>query len=64
MEQIYTVPEVARYLKLSKSKVYNLVQRGEIPSIKIGRNVRIRQSDLDQWLDEQTQPGYSDFRWE
>jgi len=61
MEKIYTVPEVADYLKLSKSKVYNLVQRGEIPSIKIGRNVRIRESDLDQWLDDQTQPYHTNF---
>ena len=56
MEKIYTVPEVARYLKLSQSKVYNLVQRNEIPHIKIGRNVRIKESDLDRWLDEQTRP--------
>ena len=30
MEEIYTIPEVARYLKLSKSKVYYMVQTGEI----------------------------------
>jgi excisionase family DNA binding protein len=42
MEEIYTIPEVARYMKLSKSKVYYMVQNGEIPHLKIGRNVRIR----------------------
>jgi len=56
LDEIFTIPEVAEYLKMSKSKIYNLVQRNEIPSIKIGRNVRIRQSELETWLDEQTQP--------
>ena len=51
METIYTVPEVAEYLKMSKSKVYYLIQRREIPYIKIGRNVRIRQEDLVKWLE-------------
>ena len=56
METIYTIPEVAEYLKMSKSKVYDLVKKGRIPFIKIGRNVRIRKSDLMKWLDEQKRP--------
>jgi putative molybdopterin biosynthesis protein len=55
-EKIYTVPEIAQYLKMSKSKVYDLVKKKKIPFIKIGRNVRIRQSDFDEWLEEMTQP--------
>ena len=54
MEKIYTVPEVAEYLKMSKSKVYDLVKKKKIPFIKIGRNVRIRQSDLLKWLEKMT----------
>lgn len=59
METIYTIPEIADYLKMSKSKVYDLVKRGKITFIKIGRNVRIRESDLDEWLEEQTRPSNS-----
>ena len=51
MEAIMTIPEVARYLKISKSKIYYLVQRREIPHVKIGRNVRIKESELTKWLD-------------
>ncbi len=50
---IMTIPEVASYLKISKAKIYYLVQRNEIPHVKIGRNVRIKESDLAKWLDEQ-----------
>ena len=52
MDEIFTIPEVARYLKLSKSKVYALVQTGEIPHLKIGRNVRIRETELKQWIEK------------
>ncbi|MCC7360556.1 MAG: helix-turn-helix domain-containing protein [Anaerolineales bacterium] len=49
-DNVMTVPEVARYLKLSKSKVYCLVQQRQIPHIKIGRNVRVREKDVQAWL--------------
>jgi excisionase family DNA binding protein len=49
-EIVYTIPEVAQFLKISKSKVYYLVKRNEIPHIRIQRNVRILQSDLVAWL--------------
>lgn len=54
MEQIYTVLEVAKYLKISKSKLYLMIARREIPFIRIGvKSVRIRESDLIKWLEEQ-----------
>lgn len=52
-EEILTVSEVAEYLKISKSKLYLLIQRKELPHIKIQRNVRIRRSDLEKWLNNQ-----------
>lgn len=55
-EKIYTVPEVAEYLKMSSSKVYYLVQRKEIPHLKLGRNIRIKESDLKTYLDEHFVP--------
>ena len=40
-DKVFTIPEVAAYLKISKSKIYYLVSRKEIPHLKLGRNVRI-----------------------
>ena len=54
MSEILTIPEVAQYLKLSVSKVYAMVQHGEIPHIRIERNVRIRESDLQKWIAKKT----------
>jgi excisionase family DNA binding protein len=52
-DKIFTVPEVAAFLKISRSKIYYLISRKEIPHLKIGRNVRIRQTDLQKWMDNQ-----------
>jgi hypothetical protein len=30
-----------------------MIRRGEIPHIKIGKNVRILELDLEEWLTEQ-----------
>jgi excisionase family DNA binding protein len=54
MDRIMTIPQVAEYLQISKSKLYWLVQTRQIPHIKIGRNVRVRESDLQRWPETQT----------
>ena len=53
-DRILTIPEVAEYLQLSKAKVYWLVSRKEIPHIRIGRNVRIKETELAEWLKQQS----------
>ncbi len=40
MESLWTVVEVAAYLKVSKSWVYHRVAAGELPYLKIGNLVR------------------------
>jgi len=52
-DKVLTIPEVAAYLKISKSKIYYLVSQKQIPHLKVGRNVRIRESDLQKWLELQ-----------
>jgi len=48
-DKVFTIPEVAAYLKISKSKFYDLLSHKKIPHLKVGRNVRIRESDLLRW---------------
>jgi excisionase family DNA binding protein len=54
MDKIMTIPQVAAVLQISKAKIYMMVKRGQIPYIRIFRNVRIRESELNKWLDKQT----------
>ncbi len=50
------VPEVAEVLRIARSRAYELVGSGEIPSIRIGRSVRVNRRELDRWIEEQRHP--------
>ena len=47
------VEEASRYLALGRTKTYELVAQGEIPSIRFGRSLRIPREALRAWLDAQ-----------
>lgn len=47
------VREVAEFLQIGRSRAYELVADGEIPSVKIGRSVRVSRRELERWLEEQ-----------
>ena len=41
-QKLLRVHEVAQWLSVSRSHVYQLMERGELPYIKIGKNRRVR----------------------
>lgn len=47
---IFTVADVATYLKLPVSTVYRLAERREIPGHKVGRQWRFQRAVIDEWL--------------
>ena len=47
---LLTGTEVARQLCISRSKAYDLMRRGVIPTVRMGRNVRVRQQDIDEFI--------------
>ncbi len=49
------VPEVAEVVRIARSRAYELVAEGKIPSVRIGRSVRVSCRDLERWLEEQRQ---------
>ncbi len=51
-DAVYTIDELAIYLKLPKRTLYKLAQEGTIPGHKVGRHWRFRRETIDRWLDE------------
>ena len=49
---LLTAGEVAKILKISKSKAYQLMKTKEIPSVTMGRTVRVRTRDLEKFIEE------------
>lgn len=45
-----TVEEVAQELRVSKMTAYRLIHRKELPALKIGRNFRVLERDLDAFI--------------
>lgn len=52
-EQLLWAHEVAALLRVSRNRAYHLMASGEIPSIRIGRSVRVRPRALNDWIAEQ-----------
>jgi excisionase family DNA binding protein len=44
--------EVAEILQVSKAHAYVLMKRGEIPTVRIGKIVRVRLEDLERYINE------------
>lgn len=49
-DNVFTSEELAVYLKISKSSLYKLAQKGEVPGQKVGKHWRFRRDIIDQWL--------------
>lgn len=47
---LLTVAEVAGSLRVSNMTVYRLIKSGQLPALRVGKNYRIRQGDLDAYL--------------
>ena len=45
-----TAKEIANILKISKALAYRLISHGQITSIRFGRVSRVRQEDLDTFI--------------
>jgi excisionase family DNA binding protein len=45
-----TVGEVARQLRVSNMTVYRLIKAGNLGAIRVGKNYRIRATEVDRYL--------------
>jgi PTS system nitrogen regulatory IIA component len=52
MDEILTLEEVAKYLKLKPQTIYNWAQTKKIPAAKLGKEWRFKKSIIDIWFNE------------
>lgn len=50
--QLFTGEEVAQILRVSRAYAYRLMQRGDIPTIRLGRRVLVSQTSLLEFIQE------------
>ncbi len=51
-DDILTIEEVAKYLRVSERTVYDWAQKAEIPAGKIGTVWRFKKSDIENWVND------------
>ena len=66
-DEIMTVEEVAKYLKLKPQTIYKWAQTGQIPAAKFGKEWRFRRRILDEWIDASiamSKGGFDLLQWQ
>jgi excisionase family DNA binding protein len=56
MEKLLLKPaEVAKILGIGRSLIYELIAQRKIPSIRLGRCIRVPSESLERWIKEKEQ---------
>ena len=54
MDKLLLKPtEVAEILRIGRSLVYGMLATGELPSIRVGRCIRVPKASLEKWISNQ-----------
>ena len=49
---VLTVPQLASFLQISRTKAYELTYRKGFPAIRMGKTVRVPREAFLRWLDQ------------
>jgi PTS system nitrogen regulatory IIA component len=60
-DEIMTLEEVAKYLKLKPQTIYTWAQKNKIPAAKLGKEWRFRRSVIDKWFNHHIDRKFSEF---
>ncbi|MEX0833202.1 MAG: helix-turn-helix domain-containing protein [Actinomycetota bacterium] len=53
-DRLLTVGEVAGLMRVSNMTVYRLIKGGQLAALRVGKNYRIRESDVNTYLSERS----------
>ena len=56
-DRLLMVREVAELMRVSNMTVYRLIKAGDLPAIRVGKNFRIRRSDVESYLGDRAYGG-------
>lgn len=52
-----TVDEMANYLRIGRSKAYQICQQEDFPKITLGKKIRIPREELNSWISHKLRNG-------
>lgn len=57
-EDVFTVPELANYLRMKPITIYKHVAGGKLPGFKVGSQWRFKKKTIDSWIEEQERTNF------
>jgi excisionase family DNA binding protein len=54
--QLLSIPQLCQELGMGKSWIYRRLRSGEIPSIRLGRTIKVRRDELEEYLQSHHYP--------
>jgi excisionase family DNA binding protein len=54
--QLLSIPQLRQELGMGKSWLYRRLRSGEIPSVRLGRTIKVRRDELEQYLESHHYP--------
>ncbi len=56
MEKLYSVKDLQEILGISRGHAYALLNDGEIPYVRVGKCLRVRETNLEAYLERNLVP--------
>ena len=56
--QLLSIPQLCQELGMGKSWIYRRLRSGEIPSIRLGRSIKVRRDELEDYLQRHHYPAH------
>jgi excisionase family DNA binding protein len=57
LKEFLTIGELSEYLNLKRSNLYTMVENGELPHYRIGRLIRFKKDEVNQWMEAHRREG-------
>jgi excisionase family DNA binding protein len=54
--QLLSIPQLCQELGMGKSWIYRRLHSGEIPSVRLGRSIKVRRDELEEYLQRHHYP--------
>ena len=54
-DSVYTVQELAGYLRMKPLTIYKHAATGRLPGFKVGSHWRFKKKTIDRWINDQEQ---------
>ncbi len=58
-EDVFTVPELANYLRMKPITIYKHVAGGKLPGFKVGSQWRFKKKTIDSWIADQEKTNFT-----